>query len=86
LHRLPDFQLAIPVLTYQLEVGAIRSDQARSVRADGERNQDVEVEIAQASSLEGGVSPQRAQKLRGFKPAALFNSAHLSGNISNLLD
>src|ERR1035437_8604678 len=48
----PNLQLEIPVLVNQLEVGAIRSDEFGPVASRGQRDQYIEVKIAQLARFE----------------------------------
>jgi Protein of unknown function DUF262 len=90
--RLPGFQLEIPIIADQFEVVTIGSDQPRPMRPGRQRNQHIEVQIAELVRLKALVGSDLRQDLPGFQPAflcwrqnrsALFNRLHklpLRGN------
>jgi hypothetical protein len=55
---LRDIKFEIAVMADQFEVGAVRGDEPGSMGADGESDQNIEVEIAELVGLETFVSLQ----------------------------
>jgi hypothetical protein len=62
-NKLPHFQLEFPVLPNQLEIGTIRRNQPRSVGTRGQRDQHIEVQIAQFSRFESAIAVNFAENL-----------------------
>jgi len=81
---LPDLQLETAILANHLEVGAVADDQRCAVGAGGQRNQQIEVQIAQLGRLEALVCSDRGKNLTRFYPVLLRWSEYRSARLELL--
>src|SRR5260370_2361349 len=73
---LPGFQLEFPILPNQLKVRAIRRNEARAMGSCRERNEHIEVQIAQLVRLESPVTLDLPDNLPPLEPALLCPLKH----------
>src|SRR5260370_29491360 len=71
---LPGFQLEFPILPNQLKVRAIRRNEARAMGSCRERNEHIEVQIAQLVRLESPVTLDLPENLSRLKPVLICRS------------
>jgi hypothetical protein len=68
---LPYFQLDLPVGRYQLKIGAVGGDQPGTVRARGERDKHVEMQVSQLVRREPFIATKIRQQPPGLQPIIL---------------
>src|SRR5260370_15706707 len=71
---LPGFQLEFPILANQLKVRTIRRDEACTMGTCGQRDQYVEVQIAELRRLESTVALDFPENLSRLEPVLLCRS------------
>ena len=68
---LPDFQVKLAMAVDQLKICPAGRNQARSVRAGGESDQDIEVQVAEVVRLEAMIGTNVSQNFSRLEPVLL---------------
>ena len=72
--KLPYFELKPPVNTNQFKIGAVGSDQPRPIRSCGERDEHVEMQIAQLVWTEAFIGVNLSQDAPRLQPVLFGGS------------